>query len=95
MEGRAETRRLLLVVSDGCPMDTATNLVNDAHYLDQHLREVVARREQEGRVAIHGVGVGLDLSPYYSRSRALDLAASTGNGVFRELLEMIAGRGRR
>ena len=95
MEGRAETRRLLLVVSDGCPMDTATNLANDAHYLDQHLREVVARREQEGRVAIYGVGVGLDLSPYYSRSRALDLAASTGNGVFRELLEMIAGRGRR
>jgi cobaltochelatase CobT len=95
MEGRPERRRLLLVVSDGCPMDTATNLANDVHYLDHHLREVVARREQAGDVEIYGVGVGLDLSPYYGRSQALDLAASTGNTVFSELLQMIAGHRRR
>jgi cobaltochelatase CobT len=41
-------RRILIVVSDGCPMDSATTLANDAHYLDRHLREVVARREREG-----------------------------------------------
>ncbi|MBA3625100.1 MAG: cobalt chelatase [Methylibium sp.] len=95
MEGRAEERRLLLVVSDGCPMDTATNLANDRHYLDHHLRQIVGRREQSGGVAIYGVGVGLDLSPYYGRSQALDLSGSTGNQVFREILEMLAGRGRR
>jgi cobaltochelatase CobT len=95
LEARAERRRLLLVVSDGCPMDTATHLANDFHYLDQHLREVVARREREGSVAIHGVGVGLDLSPYYPRSQALDLAASSGNEVFRDVLALLAGRGRR
>lgn len=95
MEGRSEERRLLLVVSDGCPMDTATNLANDRHYLDHHLRQVVSRREQAGGVAIYGVGVGLDLSPYYGRSQALDLGGSTGNQVFREILDMLAGRGRR
>ena len=95
MDGRAEARRLLIVVSDGCPMDSATHLANDAHYLDHHLRDVVARREQGGAVAIYGVGVGLDLSPYYSRSQALDLSAALGNQVFAEILAMLAGRGRR
>jgi cobaltochelatase CobT len=92
---RAERRRLLVVVSDGCPMDSATNLANDEHYLGQHLREVVARREQGGAVEIYGVGVGLDLSPYYRSSQALDLSASVSNEAIREIVAMIAGRSRR
>lgn len=92
---RPENRKLLLVVSDGSPMDSATNLANDAHYLDQHLVQELQRIEQAGEVQVFGVGVGLDLSPYYSASLVLDLAGATGNQVFRELLEMIAGRHRR
>jgi len=89
---RAEERKLLLVISDGSPMDSATHLANDAHYLDHHLRDVVARQAQAGRVAIAGIGVGLDLSPYYRRSHVLDLAASTGNTVFREVIALMNGR---
>lgn len=92
---RSQERRLLLVVSDGSPMDSATNLANDAHYLDHHLRDVVARYESQGAVQIAGVGVGLDLSPYYSRSHVLDLAAPPGNGILRELIELIGGAHRR
>jgi len=92
---RPEGRKLLFVVSDGSPMDSATNLANDAHYLDQHLVQELQRIEQAGDVQVFGVGVGLDLSPYYSASLVLDLAGATGNQVFRELLEMIAGRHRR
>ena len=92
---RPQARKLLLVVSDGSPMDSATNLANDAHYLDHHLVQEVQRIEQAGDVQVFGVGVGLDLSPYYSASLVLDLVGSTGNQVFRELLEMIAGRHRR
>lgn len=95
LEAREAKRRLLFVVSDGCPMDTATALANDEHYLDRHLREVVARRTREARVAIHGIGVGLDLSPYYARCQALDLRTAPGNRVFREVLELIAERRRR
>ncbi len=89
MEGRSERRKLLIVVSDGCPMDSATNLANDEHYLDHHLREVVARRERDGAVEILGVGVGLDLSPYYRRSRALDMSTGMSNECFRELVALI------
>jgi cobaltochelatase CobT len=91
---RTEARKRLLVISDGSPMDSATNLANDAHYLDHHLNDVVARHEQAGRVEIAGIGVGLDLSPYYSRSHVLDLAVSSGNQIFREITALIAGRGR-
>lgn len=92
---RAEERKLLLVLSDGSPMDSATNLANDDHYLDHHLQDVVARHEQAGRIGIAGVGVGLDLSPYYSRSHVLDLAAARGAAMFRELIGLVAGFHRR
>ena len=95
MAGRAEQRRWLLVVSDGSPMDTATHLANDRHYLDHHLRQVVQRHEASGAVEIGGIGVGLDLSPYYSRSQALDLSAPPGNRVFQEIVELIGGHRRR
>lgn len=95
MQGRPERRRLLLVVSDGSPMDTATHLANDEHYLDHHLRQVVQRHEQSGAAEIAGIGVGLDLSPYYARSQAIDLAAPPGNRVFQEMLAVLAGGRRR
>jgi cobaltochelatase CobT len=95
LASRSERRRLLVVVSDGSPMDAATQLANDEHYLGQHLREVVARHEREGVVEIAGVGVGLDLGPYYRRHRAIDLAAGPGRGVLREIVGLIAGRDRR
>ena len=89
MLGRSETRRVLVVISDGCPMDAATNLANDRFYLDNHLKEVVARRERQGEVEIIGVGVGLDLSPYYRRRLALDLTRGVDNRVFDEIVGLL------
>jgi cobaltochelatase CobT len=85
-------RHLLFVVSDGSPMDSATNLANDTHYLDHHLRDVVAKHERNG-VEIFGVGVGLDLSPYYQRSQVLDLEHGVGGAVLRDVLALLV-RGR-
>ena len=90
LKQRTEERRILLVISDGCPMDGATQLANDAHYLDNHLKQVVAQQAHSGEVAVFGVGVGLDLSPFYPHNLALDLSSPPGNGVFRELLGMLA-----
>jgi cobaltochelatase CobT len=86
---RSEARRILVVISDGCPMDGATALANGAHYLDEHLQAVVARREREGVVAIRAVGVGLDLSPYYRRSLAIDAAAPPSHAVLRDIAQLI------
>ena len=95
LDARSEARRLLFVISDGCPHDGATALANDAHYLDQHLREEVAKIERQGRIHIFGIGVGLDLSSYYGRSQALELNAAPGNAACREIVAMMARRGRR
>lgn len=95
MSGRDVSRRILVVVSDGSPMDTATNLANDAFYLDNHLQQVVTHKEHLGEVEIYGLGVGLDLSPYYSRSLAIDISQGLTNAVFFDLIEMLRGHHRR
>ena len=90
--GHEIDRRLLLVLSDGSPMDTATHLANDVHYLDHHLRQVVERQEAQGGVEILGLGVGLDLSPFYSRCQALDPAATISHATLGEVMELMSGR---
>ncbi|KON80354.2 cobalt chelatase [Azoarcus sp. PA01] len=92
---RSASRRILVVISDGCPSDSATGLANDPFYLDNHLKEVVARRERESAVEIVGVGVGLDLSPFYRRSLATDLTQGLDNALFPDLVQLIGGRRRR
>lgn len=92
---RPENRRILIVISDGCPADSATNLANDAFYLDNHLKEVVARRSREGQVEVLGLGVGLDLSPFYRRCLATDMAQALDTHLFDEIVELIGGCHRR
>jgi cobaltochelatase CobT len=91
---RAEERRLVLLLSDGCPMDAATHLANDEHYLDRHLQRVVQRHERAGSVELYGLGVGLDVNRYFRRSLALDLATPAGNRTLEEIVALIARRGR-
>jgi cobaltochelatase CobT len=82
-------RRILIVISDGCVMDSATSLANDASYLDRHLRKVLARREREGTVEIIGLGVGLDLSQFYRRTISADFSRGLDNALFFELARHI------
>lgn len=75
LQERPVTRRILVVISDGCPMDSATHQTNDANYLDQHLRQVVATLTSSGDIQISALGVGLDLGCFYPHRLALDLSA--------------------
>ncbi len=95
MLARDEARRILIVISDGCPADSATGRANDDFYLDNHLKDVVARREQQGAVEILGLGVGLDLSPFYRRCLATDMSQALDNNLFYEIVQLIGGRHRR
>lgn len=89
---RSESRRILVVLSDGCPADSATGLANDPFYLDNHLKEVVARRSQQGEVEIIGLGVGLDLSPFYRRCLATDMSQTLDNHLFQQIAQLFAQR---
>ncbi|AVF39472.1 cobalt chelatase [Pandoraea apista] len=95
LRSRSANRRLLIVISDGSPMDAATHQVNDDHYLDHHLREVVAQQQARGDVEVLGLGVGLDLSPYYRNSLALDLTSPPDMTTLSRLVDWIGSGGRR
>ncbi len=91
---RSENRKLLVVVSDGCPMEAATQQANDEHYLDHHLQQVAGAIEQQGDIELAALGVGLDLSPYYRRARVLDLQQGISSRLLQEVVVLLAG-GRR
>lgn len=95
MSARSEERRILIVLSDGCPMETATNQNNPEDYLDNHLQQVAGMLETRGDIELYALGFGLDLSTYYRHNLALELPERLENGVFKEILQMIAKHGRR
>lgn len=82
--------RILLVLSDGSPMDSATALVHGSEYLDRHLSDVLDRVDAEGSVRVIGLGVGLDLSGFYRRGHVLDLDRPVDRGTLREVAGMLA-----
>jgi cobaltochelatase CobT len=91
---RGEARRIVVVISDGSPMDSATAQANDPNYLDQHLREVVAQHEDARTVEVLGLGVGLDLSPYYRHHFAVDLSVAPDMTLFAKLAAWLGARRR-
>ncbi|MFT5504955.1 MAG: cobaltochelatase CobT [Gammaproteobacteria bacterium] len=95
MQKHGEARKILLVISDGSPMDTATSFANDEFYLDNHLKQVVSRYDALHDTEIYGIGVGLSLTPYYNHCMAIDLTESLANHVFTQILQMIAKAKRR
>lgn len=83
-------RRILMVISDGCPMDSATHQTNDLHYLDQHLKQVVSRYERNGSVTICGLGVGLDLGCFYRRRLAIDLRDGLDDSTLMKIIDLLS-----
>src|SRR5690606_23764409 len=66
--GRPEARRILMVISDGAPVDDSTLSVNSGHYLERHLREVIAEIEAKSPVQLIAIGIGHDVTRYYRRA---------------------------
>ena len=85
-------RRILVVVSDGSPMDAATAHANDAGYLDDHLRDVLARHERLRDVEVIGLGIGCDPSLFYRHCAALDPAARLDMAQLARLARWIGTR---
>ena len=75
LAARPEARKILVVISDGSPMDGATALANDPFYLDNHLKQVVARQSRRAASKCSG-WASADLGPYYRHRLAIDLASA-------------------
>ncbi|WP_283966372.1 cobaltochelatase subunit CobT [Tritonibacter sp. AK171] len=68
MVGRPEARKILMVISDGAPVDDSTLSVNPANYLEKHLRDVIAMVEKKKQVELLAIGIGHDVTRYYDRA---------------------------
>ncbi|APG46373.1 cobaltochelatase subunit CobT [Phaeobacter porticola] len=68
MVARQEARKILMVISDGAPVDDSTLSVNPANYLEKHLRDVIAMVERRKQVELLAIGIGHDVTRYYDRA---------------------------
>ena len=68
MAARREARKILMVISDGAPVDDSTLSVNPANYLEKHLRDVIAMVEKRKMVELLAIGIGHDVTRYYDRA---------------------------
>lgn len=92
LSARPESRRALVMISDGAPMDTTTLNVNDKGYLDRHLHHVAHSIETRGEIELRAIGIGLDMGEFFKRSIALDLTGTLGNRAFSALELLYAAR---
>jgi cobaltochelatase CobT len=81
LRSRPQTRKLLVVLSDGAPVDDSTLAANDFGYLDRHLREVVHAIEDAGDVRMVSVGIGFDPSRYYAASSVVTTSEDLGKSL--------------
>ncbi len=100
--GRPEQRRILMVISDGAPVDDSTLSSNSANYLERHLRQVIHWIERRSPVELIAIGIGHDVTRYYRRAVTIVDAEQLGGVMIEKLVELFeepaaqpAGRRRR
>jgi cobaltochelatase CobT len=88
LSGRHEQRRILMVISDGAPVDDSTLSVNPGNYLERHLRDVIAYIENYSSVQLLAIGIGHDVTRYYRRAVTLMDADELGGAVMTQLSDL-------
>lgn len=85
---RPEQRRILMVISDGAPVDDSTLSVNPGNYLERHLREVIQYIETRSPVELTAIGIGHDVTRYYRRAVTIVDAEQLGGTMMEKLAEL-------
>ncbi len=88
LAARGEQRRILMIISDGAPVDDSTLSVNPGNYLEQHLREVISYIENQSDIQLLAIGIGHDVTRYYRRAVTLMDAEELGGAVMSQLTDL-------
>jgi len=86
--GRTEDRRILMVISDGAPVDDSTLSVNPGNYLEAHLRQVIDYIETRSPVELLAIGIGHDVTRYYQRAVTITDVDQLGGAVTSQLADL-------
>ncbi len=92
MVHRQEQRKILMVISDGAPVDDSTLSVNPGNYLERHLREVITMLESQSEIELTAIGIGHDVTRYYSRAVTIMDAEQLGGIMMDRLAELFDDR---
>ena len=86
--GRPEERRILMVISDGAPVDDSTASANGGSYLERHLRQVIDWIEKRSSVELIAIGIGHDVTRYYSRAVTIMDADQLAGAMVEQLAQL-------
>lgn len=86
--GRTEERRILMVISDGAPVDDSTLSVNPGNYLERHLRDVIEYVETQSPVELVAIGIGHDVTRYYRRAVTIVDVEQLGGTMMEQLADL-------
>jgi cobaltochelatase CobT len=86
--GRTEQRKILMMISDGAPVDDSTLSVNPGNYLERHLRWVIEEIETRSPVELIAIGIGHDVTRYYRRAVTIVDAEELGGAMTEKLAEL-------
>jgi cobaltochelatase CobT len=91
LKSRPEQRKILMVISDGAPVDDSTLSANSGSYLDIHLREVISMIEREKAVELLAIGIGHDVTRYYAKAITLHDVEQLGDAMLEQLTALFKG----
>ena len=85
---RSEERKILIVISDGAPVDDSTLSSNREDFLDNHLREIISKIEKDSPVELQAIGIGHDVTKYYKNAITINRAEELGEVLLDELTKL-------
>jgi cobaltochelatase CobT len=91
--GRPEQRRILMMISDGAPVDDSTLSVNSGSYLEHHLRQVIEEIETHSPVELIAIGIGHDVTRYYRRALTITDPSELAGAMTDQLVELFEEEG--
>jgi len=85
---RNEERKILIVISDGAPVDDSTLSTNHSNFLDNHLRQIISSVETQSNVELLAIGIGHDVTKYYDKSITINRAEELAEALLDKLTEL-------
>ena len=85
---RPEERKILIVISDGAPVDDSTLSANREDFLDNHLREIITKIENDSPIELQAIGIGHDVTKYYKNALTINRAEELGEVLLEELTKL-------
>ena len=88
LNARSEKRKILMVISDGAPVDDSTLSSNKSNYLDNHLKYIIKSIEKRGSVELLAIGIGHDVTRYYAKAVTILDVDDLGNVMSKQLINL-------